>query len=104
MLWRASSSWGRLRLSRGFRERFALRLRNIVPDYHAISGTHTLTIEARRRPMDSHSMTKGPYSFDATTGHFAVKARGRSFRMTFAGDGSFRMGPIVAYGKPDGGR
>lgn len=80
------------------------RLRNIVPDYEYIEGDHSLTIEARRRPMDDHSMIKGPYSFDETTGHFTVKARGRSFRKTFAGNGRFRMGDIVCYGKPDGGR
>lgn len=80
------------------------RLRNVVPDYEYIEGDHSLTIEARRRPMDTHSMTKGPYEFDSSTGHFTVKARGRSVRMTLAGNGKFRMGEMIAYGKPDGGR
>lgn len=80
------------------------RLRTLVPDFERISGDHQITIEARERPMSSHSMVKGPYQYSSATKRIDVKARGRSFRVTMEGTGDFRLGGWLAYGTPDGGR
>ena len=79
-------------------------IKKVVPDYRDISGTHSLTIEARRYPNDPTPMVKGPYPFDATTQMFNPKARGMTHRFLMAGTGFFRMGNINARGTFDGGR
>jgi hypothetical protein len=87
----------------GAKENFTLT-RSIIPDFDYISGSHSLTIEARERPMSTHYMTKGPYAFTSSTAKIDAKARGRAFRLIMEGTGDFRMGAWIAYGRPDGGR
>jgi hypothetical protein len=79
------------------------RLRKLIPDFDRVSGEHEVVIEARAYPNNA-ARTKGPYSWNADTKAFSVRARAAAARFKFTGRGDFRMGLPIAKATRDGAR
>lgn len=69
-----------------------MEARRFVPDAdERMTGSHTVTIVAREWPR-KQTQTKGPYTYNADTADFPVRARGSSYRIIMEGSGDFRLG------------
>jgi hypothetical protein len=86
-----------------------MRMKKIVPDFtndpehpNVFSGQHSLSVLARGYPYET-GVTKGPYDITPNK-TFQPKARGRTFQILLSGTGNMRVGNLMAYGVPDGGK
>ncbi len=68
-----------------------LHNRKLIPDYDRISGSHSVSIECRGKPMRA-ARTKGPFEVTETTERISVRARGSTLRLIFEGSDDFRLG------------
>lgn len=68
-----------------------LHNRMLIPDYDRITGTHTVTLNARGWPSRT-PRTKGPFNVSASTEKVSVRCRGRTLQFEFAGTDDFRLG------------
>lgn len=68
-----------------------LHARKLIPNYDRITGSHSVSIEARDWPARA-ATTKGPFTVSSTTENISVRARGRMLRFLFSGTDDFRMG------------
>ncbi len=83
-----------------------IRTRRLIPDYQRITGSHTVTLSARRFPMDSEVVTKSGI-VTPTSRIVPIQLRGRSMRMRISGDtlgADFRLGTYRAAIRAHGGR
>jgi hypothetical protein len=68
-----------------------LHNRMLIPDYKRITGTHTVTLNARAWPSRA-ARTKGPFNITSSTEKISVRSRGRTIQFEFAGSDDFRLG------------
>lgn len=68
-----------------------LHNRMLIPDYHRITGTHNVTLNARGWPSRS-PRTKGPFDISSATEKLSVRCRGRTLQFEFSGSDDFRLG------------
>ena len=79
-----------------------------IPDIRRLnSKTLTITLEFKKYPESTETVTKGPYTITDTTGKISLRARGRQARVILEQNligGSFELGNNRLAVQPDGKR